>query len=87
MLSMMVTSSLFGNLAPDGVVDLVAQRRGLLDACTGAGAHVQLELTRVDGGEEILAQPRVQQGKGARSKDKKENEEDRAVGDASCRSP
>jgi hypothetical protein len=48
----------------DHLIDLVAQPGGLLDAGTGAPPQVQLELAAVDLGEEILAQPRQQDGHG-----------------------
>src|SRR5208282_3652597 len=42
----------------------VAERRGFFDARPRASAHVQLDLTAVDAGEEVLAEPRQRaQGK------------------------
>ena len=46
------------NLPPDGIVDLVAQARRLLDAGAGAGAHVQLELAGIDARERSPAPAR-----------------------------
>src|SRR5208282_3067192 len=40
----------------DRCLDRIAQRRGLLDAKTGAGPEVQLDLAGIDGREEILAE-------------------------------
>ncbi len=61
MLSMTVSSSAAGISRADGVLDLVAQPRRLLDAGAGLGAHMQLELAAVDRGEEVLPQPGVEQ--------------------------
>src|ERR1700692_3605156 len=69
------------DLLADGTIYLVAKRRRLLDAGTGRRAKMKLERARVSRGKDILAQPRVQEGKGADRKNKEENEEHRAVGD------
>jgi hypothetical protein len=63
MLSMMVTTSLAGNAA-DGVVDVIAEGGGFFDAGAGVGADVDLEGAGVDGGEEVLAEPRREQADG-----------------------
>ena len=49
------------NVLANGGIDVIAQRGRLLDARAGAGAHVNLELAGIDGGKEVLPQPRRQQ--------------------------
>ena len=50
-----------GYLASDVTIDLVHVARGFLNARSGLCPHVKQELTRIDGGEKVLAQPRNQQ--------------------------
>ena len=57
MLSMMLASSSRRDDLADRVLDVVAERRRLLDARAGRRAQVQLELAAVDGREEVLADP------------------------------
>ena len=82
MLSTMVTSFVGRNLLADGGVDVVAESGGLFNARAGVGAHVDLELAGVDGGEEVLAEPGSEYASEREGKDQKEDEEDAGVIDA-----
>jgi len=53
------------NLLPDEAFDLVAQIGCLFDTRAGSSAHVQLELSGVDLGEEVTAEPRYQENERA----------------------
>src|SRR6202051_5426454 len=44
------------NHAPDGVLDVLEQARGLLDARSGLGAHVHQDLARIYRRKEVLAE-------------------------------
>ena len=54
----MLSSSLGGIVAADGLIDQIAEARRFLDAGAGLGAQMQAELAVIAGGEEILAEPR-----------------------------
>ncbi len=47
----------------DGDFHPVGQARGFLDAGAGGGAHMQADLPRIHGREEVAAQHRVQQAR------------------------
>ncbi len=53
MLSTMRSRSERGDHPADGLFDLIAEPRRLLDSHSRLGAHVQLDLSGVDGGEEV----------------------------------
>ena len=61
---------------------MVAERGHLLDAGSGAGADVQLELSGVYRWKEVLAQPWSEQSHRRQGKYQKKDEEDRGVVDA-----
>jgi len=57
MLSTIVTTSFAGNVLADCRIDVIAQRRHLLDPGSGPRAHVNLELSCIDCREKVLSKP------------------------------
>ena len=76
-----------GNLLADGVVDVVAEQGRLFNARAGAGAHVNLELAGVHGGEEVLPQRGRQKPHRTHGKDEEEDQKDRGVVHAQGKQP
>ncbi len=79
MLSTMVTISLAGICWRMVRVDVIAERGGLFNARAGARAHVNLELSRIDGGKEVLPEPWREQPDRCQRKDQEARSERRAA--------
>ena len=73
MLSRIVTSSLAGICCADGCVHVIAESGRLLDARAGVRAHVNHELAGVNGGKEVLPEPRRQSQRSQRQTPGKES--------------
>ncbi len=63
-------------------IDVIAEQRGLFNARTGAGAHVDLELPRIDAGKEVLAERRRQQAHRANGENGEQDQKEPGVIDA-----
>src|SRR5204863_169132 len=63
-----------GNDAANRLADVIAERRRLLDARAGRRSQVQLELSAVDAGEKVLADPAHQDGRRHACREKDERE-------------
>ena len=77
MLSRMLSICVGRDDLADGLLDQIAEPRGLLDAGAGLGADVEDELAVVGGGEEVLAEERDQQ-EGAEAEQQEDGNEERA---------
>ena len=75
MLSRIVATSLRRDDPADLLFHEIADPRHLLDARAGLRTHVQLELARIDGGEEVAAHPRQQRDRHGTARDERHDEE------------
>ena len=79
MLSRMLSSSACGISAANGRFDQVAEPRGLLDARSRFGAHVQNELAAIGVGKEVLTEPGNQEKCAKADAEKHRNENQPAI--------